>query len=208
MLMVSSLLHWVHLELLPKIDQAVLWMNLQGPLKCSLFLGGHHLHMWLCLCVCVSVIEKTWVRGYSTKFPRRNGCRGLKFCLHIKIGVTRWKMVKMNFGVPPPPPKKNKKKLVGVQNLSSKNHLGNFEQLWFFKFWTTNFCTPPHFSSSYTYFDVQTKCQTPTTIPSWKFGRIASNPSLDNPNERTNERTNKVKYRGGRAHLKKCINFD
>ena len=66
------------------------------------FLGGHHLHMWLC----VSVIEKTWVRGYSTKFPRSNGCRGLKFSFHFQKGRTRWKMVKMTFGVPPPPQKK------------------------------------------------------------------------------------------------------
>ena len=58
--------------------------------------------------VCLCVIEKNWFRGYSNKFPRRNGCRGLKFCLHIKIGVTRWQMVKMSFGVPPP-----QKKLFG-----------------------------------------------------------------------------------------------
>ena len=31
-----------------------------------------------------------------------------KFCLHIKIGVTRLKMNKINFGVTPPPPKKYK----------------------------------------------------------------------------------------------------
>ena len=48
---------------------------------------------------------------------------------------------------------------------------------------------------------MQTKFQTPTTIPSWKFGRIASNPSLDNPNRHTH----KVKYGGGRAHLKNAI---
>ena len=51
----------------------------------TLFLGGHHLH-YVTLWVCVSVIEKDWVRGYSTKFPRSNGCRGLKFCLHVQVG--------------------------------------------------------------------------------------------------------------------------
>ena len=45
------------------------------------------------------------------------------------------------------------------------------------------------FSSRLNYLDVQTKFQTPTTIPSCKFGRIASNPSLDNPNGRTDGRT-------------------
>ena len=73
------------------------------------FLGGRgHLHAWLCVCLSVWIIQ-TWVRGYSTKFTRRNGCRGLKFSLHIKIGLTRCKMVKNNVS----PPKKN---LGGVQN--------------------------------------------------------------------------------------------
>ena len=52
-------------------------------------------------CVFVRFIQ-TWVRGYSTKFPRRNGCRGLKFCMHIQIGQTRWKMLGIDFGVPRP----------------------------------------------------------------------------------------------------------
>ena len=43
--------------------------------------------LWVFVFVCLLVIEKVWVRGYSTKFPRRKDCRGLKFCLHIKIGV-------------------------------------------------------------------------------------------------------------------------
>ena len=74
-------------------------------LKQIQFLGGHHLHIYDSVCLCV--IEKKLFRGYSNKFPRRNDFSGLKVSLHIKIGVTRWKMVKINFGVPPPQ-KKNK----------------------------------------------------------------------------------------------------
>ena len=61
----------------------------------NLFLGGHHLYMNLCVCVCLSVILS------QVEFQRRNGR------LPTQLGITRWKMVKINFGVTPPPKKKN-----------------------------------------------------------------------------------------------------
>ena len=64
----------------------------------SCFLGGHHLYMNLCVCVCVCVC----VIPSGGNFPRRNGRRGLKFCLHTQIGITRRKIAKIILGVPPP----------------------------------------------------------------------------------------------------------
>ena len=45
------------------------------------FLCGHGtLYTWLFLCVHSFIrIIQIWSQGHSTKFPRRNGCRGLKF---------------------------------------------------------------------------------------------------------------------------------
>ena len=59
------------------------------------FLGVHHLYMYSCVFLRFSVCHKI-------EFPWRNGRRGLKFCEHTQIGLTRWKMTKINLGVPPP----------------------------------------------------------------------------------------------------------
>ena len=52
-------------------------------------------------------------------------------------------------------------------------------------------------------FDVQTKCQTSTSVPSWQFGRIASNPIFFY-HRQTHKQTHRVTYVGC-AHLKSIL---
>ena len=110
----------------------------------------------VCLCVCVSVCVSVCPEA---EFPQRNGCRGLKICMCIQICLTRWKILKINFGVPPP--KKINKRLFGGRTQicffwgglkSSKiifdQFSRHFRQFWttlIFSFLTTKFLLPPKF---------------------------------------------------------------
>ena len=56
------------------------------------------IHIYIKSLACLHVCLIFWVRGYSTKFPRRNSCRGLKYRLHIQIGLNSIKiMARLNY---------------------------------------------------------------------------------------------------------------
>ena len=72
-----------------------------GSFWSSIYRWAPPLYELLCVClsVCLSVIPS------RVNFPRRNGCRGLKFCVYTQLCLSRWKMVKTTFEVNPPPKK-------------------------------------------------------------------------------------------------------
>ena len=60
------------------------------------FLGGHHLHMWLCVSVCLSVKKKLgfkgWLKGSEILCVQPNS---------FAVGVSITKNIEHMFGVPP-----------------------------------------------------------------------------------------------------------
>ena len=59
----------------------------------KVFLGGHHLYMYFCVFVRLCDFRP------EVHYHIRDGCRGLNLCVYNQWCLTRWKIVKINFGV-------------------------------------------------------------------------------------------------------------
>ena len=106
----------LHVRLSFCMDVLLLWYPVPLSLySCEVFLGAP---LYVLLCVRPSGSGSSSGSVLIYDHTRRDFRGGLKFCMYIQKCLTRWKMVKINVGVPPPQIKNN---LGAVQIFFVKN---------------------------------------------------------------------------------------